>query len=297
MNINNFINFPMKGSFPVYLVLFFFLIPDSLFSQANTTVTTPRLEVSGDNLIIQYDILNANSADFFIVYLVVTNAAGNKIKAISLSGDVGNDIKGGKNKKITWNFINDSIYIDEELFVEVKAEKVVKQEEIAETRKENEFKEENEIKEETKTVKPVEAGSKEFSKGKMILTSVALPGWGQTKINKGKPFWIIGAVGYGCIAGSVLMNRSAASAYDDYKLSMDPDESNALFDKATGRNNLSKVLGYSAIGIWAADIIWVLATPVRSHLATATQKSGKLRFIPGIETGSNVPIVSLTYNF
>lgn len=295
----------MKGLCFRYLVLILFLLPDALYGQASITVTKPRLEVSDDNLIIQYDILNTKSSDFFIVWIEVTDAAGNKIKALSVTGDVGNDIKGGKNKRITWNFMSDSIFIDENLFVEVKAEQKAEEEKPADT----EISEETEarIGEETETRMPEETKAqkktessierKTISKGNMLLSSVVLPGWGQTKTNPGKPFWVIGAAGYGCLAGSVILNRSASSAYDDYKSSMDLDESNALFDKAKQRNSFSMFMGYSAVGIWAADIIWVLATPVRSQRSAVLQKNRNLRIIPDFDTGSNVAMVSLTYNF
>ena len=304
----------MKGFYLKYFLLIIFLLPDSLFSQVSITVTKPRLEVSDENLIIQYDILNSKSSDFFIVWIEVTDAAGNKIKALSVNGDVGKDIKGGKNKRITWNFGNDSIYIDEDLFVEVKAEKVIIKEETAETettvgnktievseakddaetKKETEIKEETETSEEVKTRLPEETKTVKNSKSNMLLSSVVLPGWGQTKTNKGKPYWIIGAAGYGSLVGSVILNRSASSAYDNYKKSMDLDESNTLFDKALQRNSVSKVLAYSAIGIWAADIIWVLVTPIKSPV---TQKTRELRIIPGFDAGSNVALVSITYKF
>ena len=243
----------MKSNCLKYLILLFLLLPDALYGQARITVTKPRLEVSDENLIIQYDILNAKSSDFFMVWIEVTDAAGNKIKALSITGDIGKEIKGGRNKRITWNLSNDSILIDENISVEVKAEKIIIQEEQAET----------ETSEETKTIKVDEgnAGMKEISKGNMVLSSVVLPGWGQTKTNKGKPYWLIGAAGYGCLAGSIILNLNSSSVYDDYKSEMDPDVSNDLFEKANQRKNISKYLAYSAIGIWAADIIWVLATP------------------------------------
>jgi hypothetical protein len=275
----------MKGFCYRYLILILLFLPDVFYGQTVITVTRPRLEVSGNNLIIQYDILNTKSSDFFIVWIEVTDIAGNKIKALSLAGDVGNDIKGGRNKRITWNFINDSIFIDENLFVEVKAEKIAEQEKPVDT----------EISDDTET--RIQEETKSVSKGNMVLSSVVLPGWGQTKIHPGKPFWIIGAAGYGCLAGSVFLNRSASSAYNDYKLSMDLDESNALFDKALQKNNISRILAYTAIGIWTADIVWVLLTPAESKESTVLQKNRKLRIMPGFDAGSNSAIVSMTYNF
>jgi len=279
----------MKSNCLKYLILLFLLLPDVLYGQARITVTKPRLEISDENLIIQYDILNAKSSDFFMVWIEVTDAAGNKIKALSITGDIGKEIKGGRNKRITWNLSNDSVLIDEDISVEVKAEKIIIQEEQAET----------EASEETKTIKVYEgnAGMKEISKGNMVLSSVVLPGWGQTKTNKGKPYWLIGAAGYGCLAGSIILNLNSSSVYDDYKSEMDPDVSNDLFENANQRKNISKYLAYSAIGIWAADIIWVLATPVKSSGSTGLHKNREFRIVPCFDAGSNIALVSVTFTF
>lgn len=279
----------MKGFCLKFLILLFFLLPDNLSGQTSISVTKPRLELADDNLVIQYDILNAKSSDFFVVWIEVTDAAGNKVKALSVTGDIGNDIKGGKNKRINWDFGNDSIYIDENIFVEVKAEKIVVQEEQAQTK----------TTDETKNIKADEGsmGMKGISKGNMILSTVVVPGWGQTKTNKGKPYWLIGAAGYSCLAGSVILNLNSRSVYDDYKSEMDPDASNNLFEKANQRKNFSKYLAFSAIGIWAADIIWVLATPAKASGSPSSYKERKLRVIPYFDAYSNSKMVSLTYKF
>lgn len=290
----------MKGNSLIFIILLFFILPDALYSQTRITVTKPRLEVSDDNLIIQYDIINTNSSDFFVVWIEVTDAAGNKVKALTVTGDVGENIKGGKNKKIIWNLGNDSIIIDEDIFVEVKAEKIVihaDQTEV-ETLEETETVEKNQVVEDTKTVKVDESlGMKEISKGNMLLSSMVLPGWGQSKAEKGKPYWIIGAAGYACLAGSVIMNINAKSVYENYKSEMDLDDSDDLFEKASKRKNVSKYLAYSAIGIWAADIIWVLATPAKSSGPTGLHKNREFRIVPCYDVGSNMALVSLTLTF
>jgi len=250
-------------------------------------VTKPRLEVSDKKLIIEYDILNTVHSDFFIVWIEVTDTAGNKINALSITGDVGREIKGGNNKKIIWNLGKDNIYIDHEIFVEVKAEKITAQETIADTKitkgKETVMKDEG--RRERKTI----------SKRNMVLSSVFLPGWGQTKATKGKPYWLLGVAGYGCLAGSVSLNRMASSAYHDYKESTDIDEYNSLYDKAVERDKFSKYLAYSGIGIWVADLIWVLATPVKSSSVSQTDR--KLKIMPCFDARSNSKMVSLTYKF
>ncbi|KPK85909.1 MAG: hypothetical protein AMS27_06220 [Bacteroides sp. SM23_62_1] len=275
--------------FKYCFLLYLLIIPEILYSQTRITVTKPRLEATDESLVIEYDILNTGPSDIFVVWIEVTDAAGNKINAVSLTGDVGQEIKGGNNKIIIWNLGNDKILIDEDIFVEVKAEKIPEKEKTAET----------ETPEETKTVKKEESSveRKTISKSNMVLSSVVLPGWGQTKASKGKPYWLLGVAGYGCLAGSITLNRMASSAYQDYKESPDPDEFNAFYDKAIQRDKISKYMAYSGIGIWVADLVWVLATPTSSQKSTASREDRKLKIIPGFDPGSNSTTVSLTYKF
>lgn len=106
----------------IYLLLLLTTFPLNLFCQTRVTVTKPRLKLSNENLIIEYNILNTDPSDLFKVWIEVTNASGFMINAKSLSGDVGEDITGGSNKRILWNLANDNILLDEEIYVEVKAE-------------------------------------------------------------------------------------------------------------------------------------------------------------------------------
>ena len=300
-----------------YFLFVFLIFPEFLYSQAKITVTKPRLEAADENLIIEYDILNAGPSDFFVVWIEVTSASGSKIRAVSVTGDVGQDIKGGNNKRIVWDLGNDQIIIDEEIFVEVKAEKIVTQEKTADTKTSEETKTvmedesgtgkitvqeitaETKTSEETTTINKDESGMERttISKGNMFLSSVVLPGLGQSMVSKGKPYWLMGIAGYGCLAGSVALNLMASSAYQDYKESLDPDEFNAFYDKAIQRDKISKVMAFTGIGIWVADLVWVLATPTKSGKATAFREDRKLRIIPCFDTRINSTMVSLTYRF
>ena len=88
----------------------------------------------------------------------------------------------------------------------------------------------------------------------IILQSLALPGLGLSRMT-GKPHWLRGVAGYGCIAGSIILNRQAISTYDDIDDLEDYDDKNELFQKSLNRDNISEVLAYAAIGIWV-DIGW-----------------------------------------
>ena len=74
----------------------------------------------------------------------------------------------------------------------------------------------------------------------------------------GDPHWIRGAAAYGCLIGSVVLNKSAISTYDDFLDAGSIEDANSLLDKSTQQDQMSETLAYAAIGIWVLDIIWTL---------------------------------------
>ena len=263
----------MKSTWLLLLLVLLILFPNNLFCQTRVKITEPRLELSNENLIIEFDILSAAPSDVFKVWIEVTNASGLIINAQSLSGDIGEEITGGNNKRILWNLELDAIALDNEIFIEVVAEKMTPPESTP-----------------PKYLKTV-------SKGNMILSSIVLPGWGLSKIRQGKPYWLLGVAGYGCIAGSVYLNRTAINTYDEYRASMDIEDSNALYDKAIRQNTISKSLGYSAAGIWAISIIWSLVTTVPSPELSIHQSLHKISIQPLYNQHMNCTMISLNYVF
>ena len=268
----------MKWIYFKYYVFILLIFPQIIYCQRNITITKPRIEIFEENLIINYDILNAKPSDFYKVWIEVTDSDGKKINAISVTGDVGQEIKGGTDKRIIWNMVSDKIYIDKEIIIEVKAELSTKLVELKE-------KEES-----SKNLTNI-------SKTNMVLTSIPIPGLGQSLLKRGKPYWLAGVAGYGCLAGSVILNRMAASTYDEYKSSDVETDRISFFDEAVRKDKYSKCLAYSAIGIWAADLIWVIVTPTKSSRSQVAQKERKLEIKPCLDTRSNITMVSLTYKF
>jgi len=268
----------MKWIYFKYYVFILLIFPQIIYCQRNITITKPRIEIFEENLIINYDILNAKPSDFYKVWIEVNDVEGNKINAISVTGDVGMEVKGGTGKRIVWNVVSDKIYIDKEIIIEVRAEKSTKEIKLKET-------------EESKM------NLTDISKANMIITTVPLPGLGQSLLKRGKPYWLVGVAGYGFLAGSVVLNHMAASTYDDYNLSIVYDERMSLFDEAVQKDKYSKYLAYSAIGIWAADLIWVIATPTKSSRSQTVLKERRLEIKPCLDAHSNITMVSLTYKF
>ena len=217
---------PMKKQRLFLFLVFLFLVDKS--SSQGVLLTQPRLVVEGNELIIFYDIIAKNVSDQFYVWVEIEKANGERILAKALSGDVGNNLKPGNNKKITWLPEQDSIYINEEIFIVVKAEKYIKS----------------------------------FNKGSVMLKSVVLPGWGQTKIRNGKPWWLTGVVVYGIAASGYLYNQKYHKSLDSYRAENDdPVRRAELFDQTRKELNISRTMIYSAVSAWAVNILWVAFTP------------------------------------
>jgi len=200
-----------------------------LTSRANSqdfTITTQRMEFNGKQLQITYDLIGKSKGDQYYVWVEVEKRNGESIKTITLTGDRG-DIHEGKDKKIIWEPERDSVFLNEEVLVEVKAEKYVKS----------------------------------FNKGSAMVKSMILPGLGQTKVSKGKPYWLIGVATYGALAGGLVLHSSSVKNYDLYALEEDPSVRKDLLDQAQKQQNMSSGLFISAAAIWTVNIIWMAAVP------------------------------------
>jgi hypothetical protein len=225
----------------------FLLLPFLLLSFKSSSqgflITPPKLEFDGKQLLISYDVINKNQGDQFYVWVEMEKKNGEPIKMKALSGDVGDNIKGGTNKKITWVPEKDSVFLNEEVFVEVKAEKYIKS----------------------------------FNKGSMMLLSTAMPGLGQTKISKGKPWWLTGVAAYGALAGGFIAHKNSLKTYDSYRMEEDPLKRSDLFNLTQKQMNISNALIVSGAALWVANIFWVAVTPNKyqplQHVKLSLEKS------------------------
>ncbi len=153
----------------------------------------------------------------------------------------------------------------------------------------------HEVKEEPASDKTIAV--KEYNRTLIIVQSIAFPGLGLSRINPGKPHWIRGVAGYGCLAGSVYLNRKAWSTYQDYLDPEHPGGKDDLFDQAYDTKRTSQILGYAALGIWVVDLAWTI-------LGTSDMNKNQLSYHPKglsigttIEPVSNVPLIALRYVF
>lgn len=242
----------------LFLILAVLFSPSFTFSQG-FQISPPKLEFDGRQLLISYDIINKNAGDQFYVWVEMEKKNGEKINMKTLSGDVGDKISVGMNKKIFWIPEKDSVFLNEEVSVEVKAEKY----------------------------------TKSFNKSSMMLLSTVMPGLGQTKISKGKPWWLTGVLGYGTLAGGLIVHQTYIKTYDSYKIEEDPVKRVGLRTKAQNQSNLSSALLVSGAALWVGNLIWVVITPNKYQPLKNVNLS--MEKLPGGNKGTTLLSMYLTF--
>jgi len=153
---------------------------------------------------------------------------------------------------------------------------------------------EDEVKAKEDLTSPVQSEVKQFSRTGLILQSLAFPGLGLSRY-KGSPHWIRGALGYGCLAGSVIMNRAALATYGDIMDQPGFDAKDVLYQDALKLDGISEVLAYTAIAIWVSDLVWTIVGTSDMDKGLSYQKG--LRINSGIDPVSKIPLLAFTYKF
>jgi hypothetical protein len=251
------------------------------FPQESFQVPDPTIELKENLIHIYYDILNSLPSDQFIVNLDITDSAGNKIVATALEGDIGKEVGGGRNKHVTWDLEVDEIVMKANIYFEITARRIEPPPPDPE---------------ESETItSPGAEDAKSYNRTGIILQSVALPGLGLTRVS-GKPHWLKSVAGYGCIAGSILLNQAALRTYDQIDQTPVFNDKRELLDKSIRQDNSSEGLAYAAIGIWVADFIWTLVetSSMKNRIPGA---AGSLYVKGSIDQLSFAPLISVSYRF
>ena len=259
------------GKAPHSLLITFFILSGLLcYSQTSVKVSDPILEMVGNNIHISYDILNGDPDERYTVSIVIKDEEGNIINASALDGDIGEDITAGRNKQITWNLETDKIFIEANIFVQINAKIVLPPAPITNTMT--------------------------YNRTRLILQSLAFPGLGLSRVT-GKPHWIRGVAGYGCLAGAIVLNQQAKSTYNGIEDLVYFDETKEAYDKSVQQQNTSDILLYTAVGIWIADFIWTLVgTSDLKKKPNSTELKG-FSIGSSMEPLSYAPMLSVRYRF
>jgi len=290
-------------------------------------ISDPRLGLKDNVVQISYDILDSNISDTFQISLDITNSRGHRINANALEGDIGPHVPGGYNKLITWDLTADQILMNEDLFFKIHARAVLPPEPIIITKQEEhsitpapeeqssdppaEDQSSELLTEEQSSDPPLEDQStvvpegnltmrnhsmESYSRTGIILQSLALPGLGLSRMT-GQPHWVRGVVGYGCIAGSVAYYTKAKSTFGEYQTQTTVDGASELYKASTRQDLISEILVFTAIGIWATDMVWtILSSSGLKGMSSQNSISG-LSVSTSFEPRSRLPLLGIRYSF
>ncbi len=266
----------------VVFIHFFYSIG---LAQTLPEVSKPGLELRDDKLVISYSIRSSSADDKYTIKLEITDQDGNIINAQTLSGDIGDNVSGGNNKEITWDFKKDNFSTDTEIYVQVSAEVKTQPPPVAI----KDIPPEEPIQEEA-------SSSGEVKTAEIVLWSTLCPGLGFVKMEKSPWHLAKGVAGYGCIASAIIFNRLAVSNYNKYLDSYEIENSDNYYNKSVQQDKLSEVFAYSAIGIWAAEIIWVLIE-TKGQKSIHSAQGSRISIEPGYDLNSNTSMICFSYNF
>ncbi|MCK4746040.1 MAG: hypothetical protein KAT15_03355, partial [Bacteroidales bacterium] len=234
---------------------------------------------------ISYDIVDSDPGDKYNVWIEVADADGKLLKSRALTGDIGAHIEGGGDKHILWDPVVDGIKLEIGIYVQVLAAleepppvvtKTIGNRETEET-----FGSAN------------SAGS--VNTAVIVAQSLVLPGLGLSRAT-GKPHWLRGVAGYGCLASSVVFNRMASQSYEDYQNESDMTARDDLFNTSVFQDNVSEALAYAAAGIWVTDVIWNIIGASNLGGQRMSQERG-FSVKPQFETVTLAPVLALSYRF
>jgi hypothetical protein len=283
----------MKKNILILFTLLFIIPFAYLIAQSGPRITNTEIKLAGSQLLIGYTIEENNKKDLFTVWVEITDSASKPLEAKSLTGDLGAKIKGGRNKQIIWDLAKDSILLSENIFIEVKAEKEILPEIQPQQKSGSEI---------TDNSEPITVGevskNKSYSAYGLLLRSVAYPGWGTSLISDRRAYLVMGAAGYGFLAGSVIYNRLAVTAYEDYlgNTEADNEQNTQLFNHSVELANVSRTLAYTGLAIWVTDMVLV-------SVKTYNKNKKLAKGLDRIELNScysmqdKCPMFGLTYRF
>lgn len=242
-------------------VLFLILINLTCFGQKSATIGNVDFNFDQDRslIIITYSIEKYRPDDRFNIYPVVRKSTGEKVNAVSFTGDL-IGVTGGPDKRIAWDLAKDNIILDDEIYVEVTGERIV--DSVVDGPGEKLDMGQSSRTKSEKDIKPV-------NRTGLFFESLAFPGWGTSRLTGKNGHFVKGALGYGTLIGSLLMTIKASDSYDAYRRSEITSERDVLFNEAKNNNKLSMILAGSAAAIWSVDLISVLVIKDKSDSSLA----------------------------
>jgi hypothetical protein len=193
------------------LLIVFLVVSFSSF--ANGTITNVSLRYNGDQVVISYDLNSSNNNNLFDISVKLYRSKTDQIEAVTFTGDVGKSIASGTNKKAIWQVKVDNVKVNDYVYAVVEATPALN-----------------------------------ISIGKHLLKSALLPGLGEYRLDNYNLHIYKSVLGYGAIAGAIVLNANAVNNYDSYLSST--MQANNYFEAAQSQQVLSYVMAGTAVAVW-----------------------------------------------
>ncbi len=236
--------------------------------QAQETIVIPRPDVQfrNDSLFIRYDLQGCRKDQSFKVWLEVSSSTGKRLTPLHISGDAGVGVSCGEGKEIVWDLLADSLIMEDVLEVKVVAE--------------------------TEVILP--SGNKNLQ---AMFFSLLFPGSGiELKKQDGRPYWLLGAVGYVGVASTLWFDQLKRSAYDDWQTEQDPDLAESYHQDYLDNKNRMIISAAATGAWWLGGLAWTALTP--GHRAPGvTVGHGRLYLAPAPVTRRFATGVSMRFVF
>ncbi len=260
--------------------VFIILFGNNILNAQDFKIVTKSAKIVNDEVLVTYEFETFKKNQKFKVWIEIKKSTGEKIKVKSLTGDVGKDIEGGKDKQIIWDVLNDKILIDDEIGIEVFATLINNDEQIII---------ENDIVD--------NENEKTITSGKALLLSAVLPGLGIAKLKQKNSFFALSVITYGTAAMSYIYNNMAYNNYTEYLDNEIISSESDSFNKSKTQKTMSNVFLYTAAATWTTNLIWTVIASSKNNKSTAFYNNNRLNFTVNINRHYKIPEFGISYKF
>jgi hypothetical protein len=253
-----------------FLFFYIFFIP-KIEAQTISNIRA-ELDALNSNIIIRYDFslpsINKNKYKIEVFYSLDSGKTYSKPLEF-VSGEVGNDIKPGNNKQISWNyFVEFPDFDGQHIMFKIRA------------RIDREY-EENRVLE--------LKGAEQFWK------SAIFPGWGDNQVRLKKNYWWVGGLAYGLAGSGLFMRLKANNTFDKYKNSTSVEQADNLFAQSNSQKKTANYLLLASGMIWLSDIALVLIKGGSNRKKQAEIRQRRAQ--TGVHWQMQPTQIGLTYKF
>jgi hypothetical protein len=250
-----------------------------VYCQSTAKIENIKFDAEGFKLVITYDIVKYKEGETFEIWVKIVTASGKNLIPFTMYGDINKGVPGGPGKRIVWDLETDNVVLNEAFSVEVFGR--------------SDSKNGTGPKVDTYKEKEERPAGKQIGVGGALALSAILPGLGNRVAKHRGAQWLLGIAGYGFVAGSVVLNRSAFNAYEDYKLAQTTSARDDFFNTADRNNKLSKAFFGVAAAIWLADLIWTTGQAAKWRKKAKSSTSFNFYYDPYLSK----PMGGILYRF